>query len=297
MKHLDFETLLLYIEGGLKDPRLAAVAGHLASCGRCYRIYRGVKALADTMGQSFETLESGSSCPDDREIGALVNDELSGEDSEKLSDHIKECAFCMERAAVYYKALALRQELVKTPEEWRKRAVHTLRDEEETREEKTSLFQQAYSFIKRITASLPPLPGYAAAAVAILLLIIWNITPQKEKVITIASSERIIAGAADIPTSFGFTGAGETRELKNMDILLRGRDVIFRWSPLKEGRGSVFTLKERNRVLFSGKIGKHSEFALKRDILYPGRLYSWLIAGKTDDGRRFEYTGDFMLVR
>lgn len=191
-----------------------------------------------------------------------------------------------------------KEKAIDTPELWKQKAFQTLTQGNTVKEKEVSIFKQMLAFIQKITDPLPPLPGYAAAVLLIVIVIIWNVIPQKEKIITIASSERIITRDSEIPSSFGFTGTGESREVENMGVFYAGSDIVFKWEPIDAAEGYEFSLKDKSegRTVYSGHIDKDARVSLKKDLMEGNRLYSWLITGKIEDGKYFEYSGDFLFL-
>ena len=298
MEHLNLEKILSYIENQIIGKDIDEIEAHLATCERCHGIYTGLMSVGEYLQHSFETEKATTSCPDDWEIGALVREELLPEMSEKISGHIKDCSVCIDRTAMYYKAFELKERELETPRLWKEKAVQFLKSESKVKERQVSIFQQIFAFFQRISAPLPSLPGYAAAVLVILVVIIWNVIPQKEKIITIASSERIITRDSEIPSAFGFTGAGESREVENMEVFYAGRDIVFKWKPIEGAVKYEFFLKDKaeGKTVYSGHTDKDARVSLKKDLMEGNRLYSWLITGKTTDDKYFEYTGDFLLL-
>lgn len=315
MEHLNLEIILSYIENQINPPEsphtplwkrgaegdFKGVQGefeietHLATCERCNKIYIGLRSFGENLKRSFKTEEATASCPEDWEVSALIRGEATSDLSERLTSHLKDCNFCIDRAAVYYKALEPEEMTIKTPELWKQKAVQTLKSERI--ETKVSVSQQISAFFKKITTS--PLPGYATAALAILIFIIWNVMPQKEKIITIASSEKIITRDSEIPSVYGFTGVGESKEVKNMEIQYKGKEIVFIWKPIDGAMEYEFSLRDKSADtrVYSSHIDKETMVSLKKDLFVRDRLYSWLITGKAKDGKYFEYIGDFIFVR
>jgi len=258
----------------------------------------GLKSIKATMGCSFNEEKATASCPEDWELGALVREELPPDVSKKVSDHMKECGFCIDRAAVYYKALEHKEKAIDTPELWKEKAFQSLTGDSAVKEKEVSVFKQILAFIQKLTDPLPPLPGYAAAVLVILLVIIWNVMPRKEKIVTIASSERIITRDSEIPFMFGFMGAGEERAVNNMEIQMKGEGVVFKWKPVENALEYRFSLVEKTRgaVIFSQSALKKPQASIQGNIIEKRSLYAWIIEGKTPDGKYFEYRGEFVIV-
>lgn len=104
MEHLKIDNIQSYIEKQITGSEATEIEAHLATCERCRGIYMGLKSVGEYLQSSFNEEKATASCPEDWEIGALVMEELPSEVSKKISDHMKECGFCIDRAAVYYKA-------------------------------------------------------------------------------------------------------------------------------------------------------------------------------------------------
>lgn len=299
MEHLNLDTIQSYLEGLTKQSELPEIEGHLATCKRCYSIYMELKSVETPLSRSFKEEKATAYCPEDWEIGALLKGETPQEISKKITAHLKDCSFCMERAAGCYKSLEPVEKTLETPELWKHKAVQALKAERRVKETEVPLLQRISAFFQKLSVPFPPLPGYVTAALAILVLIIWNVLPQQEKIVTIASSEKVITRDSEIPSAFGFMGVGESREVKDMEIFHEGKDIVFKWKPVEGAVGYEFSLRDRSETVYSSSIDidKDTRVSLKKDLMERDRLYSWLITGKTPDGKYFEYTGDFLLVK
>lgn len=299
MEHINLEIIQSYLEGQIKGPGVAEIEAHLAVCERCHSIYMGLKAIEKPISQSFGIEKTSASCPEDWEIGALVREELPSEISEKISNHIRTCGFCMERAAGYYKVLEAGEKALEIPELWKHKTVQALKAERTVKEEAEAPFLQSIlAFFQKLTAPLPVSPVYATAALAILILAIWSLTPKHEKIVTIASSEKIITRDSEIPSTFGFMGTGESREIENMAISHDGKNIVFKWKPIEREVEYDFSLRDKleGKVVYADHIDKNARVSLKKNLMEKDRLYSWLITGKTKNGKYFEYSGDFILM-
>jgi len=297
MEHLSLEVIISYFEDQIKGKETDEIEAHLATCERCHEIYTGLRSIEETLKRSFKGKNASASCPEDWEIGTLVKGESPSEVANIFSNHIKTCNFCFDRAAIYYKNLNEEGEIIKTPRLWKHKAIQALKTDNAVKEAGASLFQQIYSSLHRILTPRSPLPGYAVAALAILILIIWNVIPPKEKIVTIASSERIIKRDSEIPSAFGFMASGESKEVENMKIFHERKDIVFKWRPVDDAVRYKFSLRSRSETIYSSSIEKDAKVSLKKELLKRDILYTWLITGETKDGKYFEYTGDFLLVK
>lgn len=295
MEHISFEKIYSYMEGQLNNIDANDVSLHLNTCEKCRGLFAGLKAVENNLKGCFK-IEAREGCPEDWEIAAFIKKELEPADLHRITEHIDSCDYCLDRTAIYYKAAESKEAVLKTPEFWKQKAVQTLKSDRI--EPKTSISQRLSSLIKKI-ALLPPMPGYATAALAIIILIIWSAIPQKEKIITIASSEKIITRDSEIPSTYGFTGVGKSREVKNMEIRYKGKDIVFLWKPINRAVDYEFTLRDKSAdtKVYSSHVEKNTMISLKKELFEKDRLYGWLITGKTKEGEYFEYMGDFILVR
>jgi hypothetical protein len=291
--HLDVDTIISLAGNQMPYDKLKDIEEHLATCDKCFGIYRGLLSTGKVLARSFQEEKATSACPEEWEIGVLIKGELLPDISTRLSAHIKDCGYCTERAAVYYKALECEEKNVEIPSHWKQKAVSAIASEEIAAEKKVSLFQKVSSFFQ----NLSPVPAYAVAAAAIALLILTTVT-KKEKIITLASSERITIRESEIPSAFGFMGSGETREVRYMEILQKDRAILFNWKSINGAEKYAFSLKDKaqGRVVYSQTTETDTKVSVKKDMLIKNNLYSWLITGKSTDGKYFEYTGEFMLV-
>ncbi len=297
MEHLSLEVIISYFEDQTKGKETDEIEAHLATCERCHEIYTGLRSIGETLKRSFKEKNASTSCPEDWKIGALVKGEFPSEMANIFSNHIKTCNFCIDRAAIYYKSLNKEEKTIKTPKLWKYKAIQVLKTDNAVKEPVASLFQQIYSSLLRILTSRSPLPGYAAAAFAILILLIWNVVPPKEKIVTIASSERIIKRDSEIPSALGFMASGESKEVDNMKVFFEGKVIVFKWKPVDDAVRYKFSLRSRSETIYSSSIEKDAKVSLKKELLKKDILYAWLITGETKDGKYFEYTGDFLLVK
>jgi hypothetical protein len=297
MGHLSLEVIISYFEDQKKGKETDEIEAHLATCEKCHEIYMGLRSIEETLKCSFKGKTPSAFCPEDWESGALVKGESQSELANVFSNHMRTCNFCVDRAAIYYKNVHKEEKTIKTPELWKHKAIQALKTDNAIKEAEASLFQQTYSILHRILTPLPPLPGYAAAALAILMLIIWNVVPQREKIVTVASSERIIKRDSEIPSAFGFMATGESKEVENMKIFHEGNVVVFRWGSIDDAVKYKFSLRSRSETIYSGSVEKDVKVSLEKGVLKRNTIYTWLITGESKDGKYFEYTGDFLLVK
>ncbi len=296
MEHIGFEKILSYSSSQLDTKETDEIEGHLATCERCNEIFTGLKSVENTLCRSFNEEKATASCPEDWEIAALVKEELPAEVSDKLTGHIKDCGFCIDRSAVYYKALQLERSPVETPELWKQKALRNMKAEQTEKVPKASFFQRMLSFLPDFTFPLPAAAGLAAALLAIAILT-WIIVPGKVNYTAIASNEKIVVRDSEIPSALGFMGTGETKDVRNMNIDLNGGEIIFKWKPVEGAVGYKFTLKDRSKAVYTVETGEDKVVALSKELIETNITYNWLISGKTADDRYFEYTGDFILVK
>lgn len=295
MEHLTLEQIHSYIEKQETGKNITEIEGHLASCEKCHRIYIELVAVEQPLSRSFREENATASCPEEWEIGALIQQELPPDVSEGISTHVKDCSFCIDRAAIYYKSLKPEKAPAETPELWKHKAVQALSAGKAVKEQKVPLIQRILDFFQDLTIPVPMAAGYAAALLAVAVLV-WIFVPAKARFITIASSEKLVIRDSEIPSAFGFSGTGETKELNVMDISLKGNDIIFKWNPLEGAVEYTFSLKEGDTLIKDKSTVKQPSISLSKDFMEKERLYRWLITGKTGDGRFLEYTGDFILA-
>jgi hypothetical protein len=296
MEHISFDRILSYLANQIEKKEIAEIEGHIAICDRCHKIFVGLKSIESSLRQSFTQGEATSFCPEDWEIGALIKKELPLEISNKISSHMKDCDFCIDRAAVYYKAVEMEKAPVETPELWKGKALNAISAKETIKESRSPFLQRIFGFFHEFTSPLPAAVGLATVLLVIAVLA-WITIPDRSKSVTVASNEKIVIRDSEVPSAFGFTGAGETKEVKNMEIFLNGKEIIFKWKPIEGAKEYEFALKDKKKVIYKENIKKEPVVSLSTDIIEDDRTYSWLITGKTSDNRYFEYTGDFLLVK
>ncbi|MBI5665970.1 MAG: zf-HC2 domain-containing protein [Nitrospirae bacterium] len=295
MEHISFEKILSYADDRLEDGESREIEGHIATCERCHEIFLGLKSVGSAMGRSFNSETASGSCPEDWEMAALIRKELPSGESEKIKAHLKDCSFCVDRAAGYYKALHIESPAFKTPEPWRRKAVQRMQDRQAVKETKISLIQRILSFVPNLTSPLPVAAGFAALLA--IAVVTWFIMPGKNTLRAVASNESLLIRDSEVPSSLGFSGTGERKAAGKMDIDLNGKEIIFMWKPIEGAVEYNFTLKDGSNAVYDMKTGNDALVALNKDMIETHITYKWLITGKTADDRYFEYKGDFILVK
>lgn len=242
-----------------------------------------------------EHKERRKDCPEDWMVAAFIMHELDPARSQELTKHLSNCRFCMDRAAIYYKA-SLNGATLTASKEWIKKTAQALQGADKPLTERASLPNRMVSRIQDIIESLPPLPGYAVAAVAVVLLI-WVTLSDKPRVITIASSQRIVFKDAGAPSSFGFMGREIAEEKVDMKISVNKGKMLLRWKSVDSAEGYTFSVKGNKGEMITGLKVKEPEAAIPLEMFKRGELYKLEISGNTVDGREFIYTGEFVLAR
>lgn len=292
-EHLSLNNIQSFMDGVPLDTESEV---HIATCRECFGVYNDLKRMGKGIQKSFKDKQTTVTCPEDWELGSLIKNEASHHLRETLSRHIMQCDCCLDRAALYYKALdAYDAQTIATPAEWKTKALRALTEQSAANRQTTSLFERIKDYITGFASSLPPGPGYAIAlAVTIVLLIMLNI-PEKNTIIPIESTEKLTVRDSEVPSSFGFTGAGVTREVNYMEITQSGDKIVFKWKPIDNVTTYSFSIKEKidNKVIYS-LISNDVKVSLDRKIIIKRRQYSWVITGKLKNGQYFEYTGDFV---
>ena len=204
----------------------------------------------------------------------------------------------MDRSAHYYKSLEMEEAPVAAPAAWKAKAVQALKQKTSSEEKEPSISRRFGASLRDFFSSLSPVPAYAVAGAAIVLLILTNL-PNQGRVLTVASSEKINIRDSEIPSTLGFSGAGETREVKNMNIQYTGKHIVFEWEPVEGVVGHEFTVRDKlqDKTIHSTSLAQFPKVDLNKDLFTPGRLYSWMITGEIESGKYFEYTGDFLLLK
>ncbi|MBI4683307.1 MAG: hypothetical protein HY757_09445 [Nitrospirae bacterium] len=296
MEHIGFEKILSYSANQSDKKEIHEIEGHLATCERCHEIFTGLKSVENTLYRSFNQEKATASCPEDWEIAALVKEDLPADVSDKLTGHIKDCGYCIDRSAVYYMALKLERAPVEAPERWKQKALGNMKAVQTEKVPKATFFQRILSLLPDVTFPLPAAAGLAAALLAIAV-VTWIIIPGKVSYTAIASNEKIVVRDSEIPSALGFMGTGETKDVRNMNIDLSRGKIIFRWKPVEGAVGYKFILKDRDKAVYTAETGDDKVVALSKELVETNITYNWLISGKTADDRYFEYTGDFVLIK
>ena len=301
MEHIRPDKINAYMEGQLQGDEVMATEGHLAVCDECFKTFSGMKELGRAMKIGFEKAEASRDCPEDWVLGALVKGELEAQDLGATEKHIKTCGFCLDRTAGYYKANKVENVSFKASEAWKKKAVDILQGGQEAElvfEKKNTGFAKVYELFGRYSRQLPPLPGYALAA-AMAVLLILAAMPEKTKVITISSTEKLAFKSDGGLSSFGFMGTERVDSFAGMEISKSGGKLEFGWKEIPGASEYAVTITEKT----SGE-GVLSEFNTREprvsifsEKLRNNELYSWSIGGTTKDGEAFEYTGEFVITQ
>src|SRR3989304_7527060 len=292
MEHIRPDKINAYMEGQLQGDEVMATEGHLAVCDECFKTFSGMKELGRAMKIGFEKAEASRDCPEDWVLGAWVKGELEAKDLGATEKHIKTCGFCLDRTAGYYKANKVENVSFKASEAWKKKAVDILQGGQEAElvfEKKNTGFAKVYELFGRYLRQLPPLPGYALAA-AMAVLLILAAMPEKTKVITISSTEKLAFKSDGGLSSFGFMGTERVDSFAGMEISKSGGKLEFGWKEIPGASEYAVTITEKS----SGE-GGLSEFNTREprlsiffEKLRNNELYSWSIGGTTKDGEAFE---------
>lgn len=292
-EHLSLNTIRSLMGGGTLD---SGSESHLASCRKCLGLYQGLKMLEEGMPRVFKDKRPAASCPEDWELGSYIKNEASPDLCATLFGHIMNCEYCLDRAALYYKALDTDTRTIAAPDGWKTEALLALAERSAASGRRASFLKRIKDYITGFASSLPPVPGYAmAAAVGIILVIMLNM-PEKNTIIPIESTEKLTVRYSEVPSSFGFTGAGVTREVSYMEITQAGDKIIFTWKPIDHAATYAFSVKDKmdGKVIYSRTTNDAKVFLDRKNIIRR-RQYSWSVTGKLDNGQYFEYTGDFIL--
>lgn len=295
MEHIGFEKILSYSENRLEDRETRDIEGHLATCERCHEIFMGLKSVGNAMGRSFHAETASGLCPEDWEIAALVQKELPSQTADKIKTHLKDCSFCVDRAGGYYKALQTERPPFETPAQWKKKAVQSMETRQAVNETKISFIERILSFFPQMTSPFPVAAGLVAALLAIAV-VTWIVIPGKEILEVVATNETLLIRDSEVPSSLGFSGTDEIKEVSKMDIALNRKEITFSWKPIEGAFEYNFTLMEGSNAVYDVKTGG-ALVALNKDLVETHTTYKWLITGKTADNRYFEYKGDFILIK
>lgn len=297
VKHPTAREILDFRVGGAGSVSAPEPGGHIASCDRCHAIYRGALYIEGRIPDAFTEGTPGVSCPEDWEIAAVIASEIGGHAAIRISSHVQGCLHCVDRAARYHKVYGDAPPGLKVPESWRNAAVRAIEnDPGEAREIGSGLLDRLRGFIEGLTAELPPLPGYAAAVVAIVL-IAWLYTGDRKKAIIIPSTEKIAFRETGPTGSLGFMEQKVPRlPAKGMDLRGSGNTVFFRWEPPEGYSGYSFSLVEKHsgNIMWSRPDVRGAEVVVPGDLFADDKVYAWLIEVALADGRKIEYTGDFL---
>lgn len=299
MEHIKPEKIHSYIEGQLKGDEAMATEGHVAVCDDCFKVFSGLKEIGSAMKSGFRKAQPSKDCPEDWAVAALIKGELAAKDVENAEKHMKICDFCLDRAAAYYKASEAENPALRAPEAWVSRAVHVMQGEAgKEANVNAPVLGRAFELIKKVSESLPSLPGYALAA-AMAVLLIWVAMPESTRVIAISSTEKLAFKDSEAPSSFGFMGSERIEKLSGMEISKKGRNLEFEWKGIPGAGEYTFTVIEKaaGEEIVSDLKTSIPRVSVPSDRLKKNELYSWVIGGTTNSGESFEYTGEFIITK
>jgi hypothetical protein len=183
---------------------------------------------------------------------------------------------------------------LKTPLAWKNVAVRVLEEGfHKTAQPKIGFVARLRESLQRVAAPLPPLPGYAVAFVAIVILV-WVSTAEREKILVIPSTEKITSREVELSGAMGFMGPGEEQAISRMKISVKGGSVHFRWGQIENLSAASFDLidKSTRSTVFTRKDLTGTEVSVPKRLIETGKLYTWSIEGRTVDRRILEYTGE-----
>ncbi|MFQ5481013.1 MAG: zf-HC2 domain-containing protein [Thermodesulfobacteriota bacterium] len=295
MKHITPDRIYSYTEGMLSGPEALDTEGHIATCERCHGVFSAFKDVESGIKTAFKA-EPGANCPEDWEVASIVTGESGTEEKKGLS-HMDGCDYCLGRAAVYYKAALRAESSMTTPSEWAERAVGILTDGKAPEKTEVPLLKRLWQSVQRISKPLPPLPGYAIGAMAIILLVWVSLPGKGAQVMTITSSERIVYRDAGPSGSFAFMG-GESEKMEGMKIAMKGQKLFFNWRPIDGAAEYQISIRkvESGASVAAMTMVSRPKAVVDARSLERGELYLWVISGKAGDGRIFEYMGKFLLT-
>jgi len=299
MEHITLDKIHSYMEGCLSSNEAINTEGHIATCDRCYSVFSAFKKLEADFDVTFcSEVGHENDCPEDWKVASLVTGESGAEDKEEMTSHMKGCEYCLGRAAVYYKATLRADPAMATQSEWADRAVGMLTESKVPLKTEAPLLKRLWQSIQRISDPLPPLPGYAIGALAIIILLVWVSLPGKEvRVVTIPSSQKIAFREGGPTGSFAFMG-GESEKIDGMKIAMKGAKLFLRWKPINGATEYQISLRkaENGSSVAAMTTVRGPKALVDARGLEKGELYLWLISGKIGDGRTFEYVGKFLFV-
>jgi hypothetical protein len=295
MEHLGLDRIIAYAEKQVAGSESAEVEGHIATCERCYGVYKTMLTVEKALEGSFREAEAEAACPEDWELAAFIRGDTPDSGVKKIAGHVKGCNSCFEKTAFFYACLKAEENPVFAPDLWKHKAIRTLAVQEERvpAHDEVSLWDRFRAYLQSVKLSFSPVPVYAMIAVVIVLLIL-PVLHQKRKLSIVVSSEKILLRDYEVPSSFGFTGAGETREVKYMSAGSDAKTVHMSWQPIKGAEEYAFSLKEKagGKVVYTQSAGKIPAVAIVSGLLEKNKVYTWMITGNTDNGKYFEYTGE-----
>lgn len=299
MEHIRPEKINAYMEGLLQGEEAMAIEGHLAVCDECLKIHSGLKELGRALKGGFSKVEATRDCPEDWVLGALIKGEVTAEGLGAAENHIKTCGYCLDRTAAYYKASENESVSLKASDLWKEKAVGALqgaREEVAAPGGQASGFAKVFHIFNKYTRLLPPLPGYAlAAAMAVLLILVAM--PERTRIVTIASTEKLAFKSDGALSSFGFMGTEKVESFTGMEIVTSGTKLEFGWKKIPGAGEYIVTIAGRasgEEVLTEVKTTVPG-ISVPVEKFKDNELYSWSISGTSKDVEAFEYTGEFLV--
>ena len=102
MMHLQMETLINYLEGGLSPDKKKEVALHLKGCNACKKHLKQIYVILEGIDEHVE--KHRKECPTPEVMVEFVFGKLSKTEKENVQKHLSECPYCIAFQRVYDEA-------------------------------------------------------------------------------------------------------------------------------------------------------------------------------------------------
>jgi hypothetical protein len=165
---------------------------HAATCPKCKALYDSVVGIEQAITRANPEKERGPGCPEEWVVAAFMAGEREGKEGQGVREHLASCPSCMDIAAEYIKASRDAETRFRVPDAWKNIAVNALAATPPIEKPARDVgepggIRRLLTRLYDILAPLPALPGYAVAAIALVLLV-WGHMGRDGKMIVMQNS-------------------------------------------------------------------------------------------------------------
>lgn len=321
MRHLKTEKIVAYLEDALTGEEISQVEEHLVSCDSCHAFFDKTRRMAQLIGKGIKLahsekelpgiirntphreLSNETGCPDETTLWAYMDGQMKEDASQLIRTHVKECDGCFNALAYSFKSSmemeGLPSGVIQTPTGWQEKALEAMTDNRVA--QKPGQFEKMAHWItgslERLNVFMP-VPGYAVATVAAILLLLWTI-PQGENIINITNSQRMVYTEEQNTGTLAFMNSEEeVTPYKGMEVKNSGKNLVFTWKPIPGGKVSEFALLKKGvegDISMASLSVEGDVVVLPVSIFHHNEKYEWSISGFMEDGRKFKGIAEFVI--